>query len=74
MSLIRSEGENMTENGYKLAQWLYGHRDNMLVLVLYASLFIFFILAVEIATYSDDPPPQKMELHLGNDHQSSYRR
>ena len=64
----------MTEHGYKLAQWLYEHRDNLFVVALYASLFILIILAVEIATYSNDPAPQKMELHLSNDSQSSYRR
>ncbi|GEM_PF-2263692 len=64
----------MTENGYKLAQWLYDHRDNMLVLVLYASLFIFFILAVEIATYAIEPKPPKQELHISNDYEAAYRR
>lgn len=64
----------MTERGYELAQWMYRHRDNLLVVALYASLFILFILAVEISTYSSEPAPRKLEQRLSNDYESTYRR
>jgi len=61
----------MTESGLKFANWLDGHRENLLVLVSYVVLFILLVFAVGISSLPPQPDAHTLDRSMSQHHESS---